>query len=147
LVKEKVLLSTFGGIYDMLAKQVLYTMAKQVSFDVFAELLYSILAAKAANLSAEDVKWSISVTVTFIVSLYVCFFSQPDDMIMTETYKGSNDRGVFGIVGNIYKAKGVADLFMGTQSRIMHVGTIITSQLVVYDTVKEMLGLQATGSH
>merc|ERR1712071_49405 len=142
-------MSTFAGIYAMLAKQVPYTMAKQVSFDVFAGLLYSIIAAKATDgaKAVDDMKWVVSVTAAFIASIFACIFSQPGDMILTETYKGKNDQGIFGIVGGIYKTKGLPGFFTGTRARIMHVGTIITSQLVIYDLVKQALGLPATGSH
>lgn len=147
LVKEEGLLSTFSGIYAMLSKQVPYTMAKQVSFDVVAGLLYSTLANKAGSFNAEDAKWAVSITAAFIASIFACIFSQPGDMILTETYKGSSGKGFFGIVGDIYKSKGLQGYFTGTTARIAHVGSIITSQLVIYDIVKQALGLPATGSH
>lgn len=149
LCREEGLMSTFAGIYAMLAKQVPYTMAKQVSFDVFAGLLYSIIAAKATDSAkaVDDMKWVVSVTAAFIASIFACIFSQPGDMILTETYKGKSNKGIFGIVGDIYNTKGVPGFFTGTRARIMHVGAIITSQLVIYDLVKQALGLPATGSH
>lgn len=147
LLKEDGLLSTFSGIYAMLAKQVPYTMAKQVSFDVVAGILYTILANKFANVNADDAKWAVSVTAAFVASIFACIFSQPGDMILTETYKEKSGKGFFGIVGDIYKKKGLEGYFTGTKARIAHVSTIITSQLVIYDIVKQALGLPATGSH
>lgn len=147
LLKEDGFLSTFSGIYAMLAKQIPYTMAKQVSFDVVAGILYSILATKAAKIAADDAKWVVSVTSAFVASIFACIFSQPGDMILTETYKGKSGKGFFGIVGDIYKKGGLPGYFTGTGARIAHVSTIITSQLVIYDIVKQALGLPATGSH
>ena len=147
LLKEDGLLSTFSGIYAMLAKQVPYTMAKQVSFDIVAGILYTILANKFADVSADDAKWAVSVTAAFIASIFACIFSQPGDMILTETYKEKSGMGFFGIVRNIYNTKGIEGYFTGTKARIAHVSTIITSQLVIYDIVKQALGLPATGSH
>jgi solute carrier family 25 phosphate transporter 3 len=41
----------------------------------------------------------------------------------------------------------VGGFFVGTGARLVHVVSIITSQLMVYDVVKQALGLPATGSH
>lgn len=90
--------------------------------------------------------------------------SQPGDMILTETYSSSkapkkkkkrsavedntSSTKPFGVaVGDIYQRGGSTEFFRGLSTRILHVGMIITSQLVVYDVVKQMLGLPATGSH
>ncbi len=92
-------------------------------------------------------KWIVSVSAAFCASLVACIFSQPGDMILTETYKGG-EPGSFGtVLGSIYNRGGLAEFFRGTGARIIHVGMIITSQLVIYDLVKQLLGLPATGSH
>jgi len=147
LVKESGVLNLFGGIYAMLSKQVPYTMAKQVSFDIVAGLLYSYLTSKSEGLNVDDLKWVVSVVSAFVASLFACIFSQPGDMILTETYKGKSGDGFFGVVRNIYSKGGPAAFFTGTGARILHVSSIITSQLVIYDIVKQLLGLPATGSH
>jgi solute carrier family 25 phosphate transporter 3 len=146
LIAEEGLWSTFGGMSAMLAKQVPYTMAKQVSFDVFAGLLYSMLQ-KNEKFTPDDIKWLVSVTAAFIASIFACIFSQPGDMILTETYKGKSGQGFFGVIDSIYKKGGLSAFFTGTGARILHVSSIITSQLVIYDIVKQLLGLPATGKH
>ena len=146
LIKEDSFISLFGGIYAMLSKQVPYTMAKQVSFDIVATFLYAFLGDK--NFKAADLKWVVSVLSAFVASLLACISSQPGDMILTQTYKSKKGSGFFGVMSDIYKTKGgVPGFFTGTGARIIHVSTIITSQLVIYDIVKQLLGLPATGSH
>jgi solute carrier family 25 (mitochondrial phosphate transporter), member 3 len=56
-------------------------------------------------------------------------------------------RSFLDIISSIYKTGGYPGFFTGTSARIVHVGLIITSQLVIYDLVKQLLGLPATGSH
>ena len=120
-----------------------YTFGKQVSFDIIAATLYGILSKVMEVVN----KWIVSVSAAFCASLVACIFSQPGDMILTETYKG-NEPGSFGLVlANIYKRGGLPEFFRGTGARMIHVGMIITSQLVIYDVVKQLLGLPATGSH
>jgi solute carrier family 25 phosphate transporter 3 len=101
------------------------------------------------NGAAEVNKLLVSVCAAFIASLFACMFSQPGDMILTETYKKDEAPGrtFFDVVAAIHSRGGVGEFFRGTGARIVHVGMIITSQLVIYDVVKQALGLAATGSH
>ena len=99
-----------------------------------------------------EMKWVVSVMAALLASIIACIFSQPGDMILTETYRPLGEdkqqsRSVGAIIQRIYKQGGLAGFFTGTSARILHVGLIITSQLVIYDIVKQMLGLPATGSH
>mmetsp|Transcript_108002 Transcript_108002/g.302527 ORF Transcript_108002/g.302527 Transcript_108002/m.302527 type:complete len:319 (-) Transcript_108002:205-1161(-) len=143
LIRENGFASLFGGVLAMLAKQVPYTFGKQVSFDVIAAALYTFLS----NIMEVVNKWLVSISAAFCASLVACILSQPGDMILTETYKG-REPGSFGkVLGGLYERGGLTEFFRGTGARIVHVGMIITSQLVIYDVVKQLLGLPATGSH
>jgi hypothetical protein len=50
-----------------------------------------------ANMMEVVNKWlvSVSVSAAFCASIVACLFSQPGDMILTETYKGSEPGIVF----------------------------------------------------
>ena len=122
-------------------------MSKQVSFDIIAAFLYTL--AETYKLSKIDVKWPISIISAFLASILACLSSQPGDMILTATYKGKSggSNGVGAICRDIYCKHGIAGFFLGTQARLAHVASIITSQLVLYDIVKLALRLPATGSH
>jgi len=163
LMKQDGFLSLFGGgLGAMLAKQVPYTFGKQVSFDVLATFFYEFYG----NFLEIVNKWLVSISAAACASLVACLMSQPGDMILTQTYSSSKSpekqkkkrRGAaeesssstkpFGVaVSEIYERGGSTEFFRGLSTRILHVGVIITSQLVVYDLVKQMLGLPATGSH
>jgi len=146
LIKEGGLASTFSGLAAMLAKQVPYTLAKQVSFDVVATMLY--LWAANAGFSLADVKWVISFAAAGTAAVLACVFSQPGDMVLTQTYKSKGvGKSTCDIVADIYKQGGVSGFFVGTRARLVHVVAIITSQLMIYDIVKQSVGLPATGSH
>ena len=55
------------GLWAMLAKQVPYTLGKQVSFDVFAGMLYSFLnSIPADTISEAQMKWTVSVLAAFM---------------------------------------------------------------------------------
>jgi solute carrier family 25 phosphate transporter 3 len=146
LIKEEGLGSTFDGLAAMLAKQVPYTLGKQVSFDVFAGIFYSL--ADSMNLDGENMKFVISFGAAFCAAILACLSSQPGDMVLTQTYKGkSSGKGFNDIVSDIWAQGGLPAFFSGTGARLVHVISIITSQLMIYDLVKMGLGLPATGSH
>jgi solute carrier family 25 phosphate transporter 3 len=163
LVREDGLFASFGGINAMLVKQVPYTMGKQVSFDLIAKALYNLceyLSQTQSDFyikySIEEKKWMISIMSAFLASVLASLSSQPGDMILTKTYKGSKKdatvgskkkSGVFGIIGDIYREHGVGGFFLGTKARLAHVVAIITMQLTLYDALKAALGLPVTGSH
>lgn len=153
-------------------EQIPYTFGKQVSFDVVAKFLYrtlsdptSILSSLTNGISADYVKWIVSVLAAMVASVMACLMSQPGDVILTETYEGGgHGHGHGGAAANRksieVKAKGLREVssaiysrgqlfgfFTGLQARFVHVGLIITSQLVIYDLVKQLLGLPASGSH
>uniref|UniRef100_A0A6U3SQ47 Mitochondrial phosphate carrier protein n=1 Tax=Ditylum brightwellii TaxID=49249 RepID=A0A6U3SQ47_9STRA len=143
LIDESGISGLFGGLPAMLSKQVPYTFAKQVSFDTFATMLYAVAAN--ANFAAADVKFEVSFGAALLASVLACLLSQPGDVILTATYKGSN--ASFGsVVSQITENRGIQGFFSGLSARFIHVGAIITSQLVLYDVVKQLLGLPATGS-
>ena len=160
-----------------LGKKVPYTFGKQVSFDVVAKILYRVINSPRSagmtlaesiskSISPDAVKWIVSVLAAMTASVMACLMSQPGDVILTETYKScgvadedencdvTNKNTLWGVSSKIYsrsKDQGtvaaLSGFFTGLQARFVHVGMIITSQLVIYDIVKQLLGLPATGSH
>jgi solute carrier family 25 phosphate transporter 3 len=124
-------------------------MSKQVSFDIFAGILWGLFNAydlKKIDLKVVEWKWVISLSAAFIAAILACLSSQPGDVILTATYKSSATS--FGeTIKRIYKDYGIGGFFVGTGARIAHVAAIITSQLVLYDIIKLLLGLPTTGSH
>jgi solute carrier family 25 phosphate transporter 3 len=49
-------------------------------------------------------------------------------------------------VRRVYEDGGAGAFFRGLNARFLHVGCIITFQLVIYDQIKQALGLPASGS-
>ena len=144
----------FGGLGAMLSKQVPYTMAKQVSFDFITAALYAAAGALVALLASEGggdaaatdalVGSVVPVVAAALASVFACFFSHPGDMVLTRCYqsKGLSTTDAFR---QIYDEHGLGGFLIGIKARFLHVGFIITMQLVVYDMVKRLLGLPATG--
>ena len=151
LLKEEGVLSPFQrGMLPMLSKQVPYTMGKQVSFDVFAGILYSVLLG-LSFIPQKEIAIEVEVGAAFLASLVACLLSQPGDVLLTATYKNSDDAsnntGFGATVKKVLnEGGGFSAFFSGLNARFLHVGCIITFQLVIYDQLKQALGLPASGS-
>ena len=134
----------------MLLKQVPYTMAKQVSFDTFTALCRNFLVTLSFRpilFSHHDESYIISLISAIYASVFACIVSHPGDVLLTETYRHkSRDVGVLQIISDIYAERGINGFFTGISARVIHVGAIITSQLVLYDSMKQSFGLPATGT-
>lgn len=145
LVDESGVGSLFYGLTAMLSKQVPYTFAQQVSFDVVATMLYA--AAANANFATADVKIEISALAALSASIVACIMSHPGDVLLTTTYKNTKAESFGTVVNTVFERNGLAGFFTGLPARFVHVGAIMTSQLVLYDFIKQLLGLPATGTH
>lgn len=118
-------------------------MGKNVSFDLIKHLL-AAFAAYLAISNEIDLKWIISVASAFLSSIVACLLSQPGDMILTSSYKGKSPKTFTQSISEIYKAHGLAGFYFGTQARLAHVASIITSQLVFYDFINGLLGVSSS---
>lgn len=150
LFKEKGIFSPFiKGMPPMLAKQVPYTMGKQVSFDLFAGMLYTLLAG-LSFVPQKEIALEVEVGAAFLASIVACLSSHPGDVLLTETYResdGSNGSHFISTIKRVYSERGgFSAFFSGINARFVHVGCIITCQLVIYDQIKQAMGLPASGS-
>lgn len=144
LIQEVGMSGLFDGLPAMLSKQVPYTAGKQVSFDVFASFLYS--AAAVIGCPTEAIKFEVSLGAAALASVVACIMSHPGDVILTASYKSGSRPTFLDTVAKIYRENGWRGFLSGISARFLHVGLIITSQLVLYDEIKQLLGLPATGS-
>lgn len=155
-VKSEGLFSLFSGLSAMVSKQIPYTTVKQVSFDLIAAALYLLLQTKfKISTPTSTMSWMISFSAAFITSILSCLASQPGDMIMTTICQQRNscngeqekkgDVGAIAAIAAIYGKHGIPGFFIGTKARLFHIVTIVTTQLIIYDIIKQAMGLTPTG--
>lgn len=155
LVEESGVVGLFYGLPAMLSKQCPYTLGKQVTYDAICGALYGFLASATTNTNINGIdpstKLEVSLVAACCASVVACVLSQPGDVILTETYrdKGAGSGTSFPrVVSTIYneRGRGVGGFYAGLVARLIQVGGIITSQLLLYDFIKQSLGLPATGA-
>jgi solute carrier family 25 phosphate transporter 3 len=149
----------FRGLPAMLSKQVPYTYGKQATYDEIAAALYSACGAGPGREAPPGAALEVSAAAAFLASLAACLLSHPGDVVLTATYgkkgaaagrgdeEGGGGGGIAAVVRRLYAERGAGAFLSGLSARLVHVAAIVTSQLVLYDVVKQMLGLPATGAH
>lgn len=143
MVKKEGISSVFFGYFTMLFKQVPYTVTKQVSFELLQTNIYALaILSLAAN---EQTRLITTISAAFLASILACTISQPGDVILTKRFKENSRDSIPGIISTVYEDKGPGGFYTGYSARLGHVAAIVTSQLVVYDYLKQLLGLPVAG--
>ena len=142
-IKEDGPLASFAAAPAMTAKQVPYTMGKQVSFDYFCTIAHGFLVAVCSAEVLERVDGLTPVLAALPAAVLACVLSHPGDAVLTQFFKEGPQPG--GVAGTLQKIRKEGALFRGLKARLLHVIGIIWVQLVIYDYVKQWLGLPATG--
>lgn len=133
------------GMTPMVYKQVPYTVTKNVSFDFLTRSTYAAMRQNGVVMSSA-VKVSVPMFAAFVASLLSCVSSQPGDMLLSLVNAHKGKRRTKDIVRDILRTdRGIKGFFVGIKTRLLHVGIIVTLQLLIYDFVKRLCGIAATG--
>ena len=125
----------------MLLKQLPYPLAKQATFDSIAALLHKNIASTRSS------SVLIPVLAAMVAALGSAAASHPGDVLLTACYaQGKRPPSLARIIRDIYNKFGMRGFLRGLQARLLHVFSIVTLQLVIYDAMKQLLGLRSTGS-
>lgn len=128
----------------MLCKQVPYTVTKNVSFDMITTMAYATIASWGWAISRQT-KFMIPLVSAMVASILSCISSQPGDMLLSVVSAHEGEKKVADFYKDIINDGGIRGLFVGIQERFVHVGLIVTVQLFIYDFVKRLCGIPATG--
>jgi len=128
----------------MLSKQVPYTITKNVSFDYITTIAYSTIAAWGLTICS---KWKLAIPLlsAMLASVLSCISSQPGDMLLSVVNAAEGKKTTVQFFNEIMRQDGIAGFFVGIKERFVHVGMIVTLQLLIYDYVKRLVGIAATG--
>ena len=134
----------FKGLSAMIIKQVPYTVTKNVSFDVFTKAMYSFLILRGLTLSS-GITFMVPFAAAALASVLSSISSQPGDMVLSLVNAQEESGSPREYFRNILRSGGPRGFFIGFKTRLMHVGATVTLQLLIYDYVKRMCGIAATG--
>jgi solute carrier family 25 phosphate transporter 3 len=134
------------GLSPMILKQVPYTVTKNASFDLITRFLYSTIKATGASISTTATV-AIPLLAAASASVLSTVSSQPGDMILSLVNAHKGNQTVRDFVNGILRSeRGIRGFFVGFKTRLLLSGVTVTIQLLVYDMVKRLCGIAATGS-
>jgi len=132
------------GLSAMMSKQIPYTVTKNVSFDILTAIAYSV-ATSCGYMITRKMKILIPLVSAMVASVLSCISSQPGDMLLSVVNAQEGNVRTRDFAKDILKNNGVKGFFVGIKARFLHVGLIVTVQLLIYDIVKRLCGITATG--
>lgn len=145
MLKNEGFSALWKGMTPMLYKQVPYTVTKNVSFDFLTTYSYAMLR-KAGIVMNATTCLLVPLLSAFAASILSCISSQPGDMLLSLVNAHEGDKTANDFLKEINRKRGLRGLFVGTNARFLHVGIIVTVQLLIYDMIKRLVGIAATGT-
>ena len=145
MMRKEGIWSLSKGLPAMFWKQVPYTITKNASFDLFTTWLYGAWRAMGHSVTA-NIQIAIPLASALAAAVLSCVSSHPGDMLLSlvNAHEGSKRTRDFAkdiMDGN----DGIRGFFVGIKPRFLHVIMIVTVQLMIYDFVKRLVGIAATG--
>lgn len=167
--KEEGLSGLFIGLPAILFKQIPYTVVSLTVFEIASGYFYSQLT----NFGVEDTqlgsyRFLVTLSAAAIGAVLSCLASQPGDTLLSRVNQSAklpvplpvgsiSDSATsepelenfdpVAIMIDSARELGLAGLFRGTRARLLHSTIIVVSQLLIYDTIKQIFGIAASGAH
>ncbi len=144
MISNEGIMGLFKSLPSMLFKQVPYTVTKNVAFDLLTTSGYCAMI-ESGRIICGRTKIIIPLLSAIAASILSCISSQPGDMLLSVMNAHKGKLTTRDYIKSIVKENGLRGFFVGTQERLVHVGIIVTVQLLIYDLVKRLVGITATG--
>ena len=145
MVRREGVSSITKGMPAMLLKQVPYTITKNCSFDMFTMSAYRILREMGYTLTA-NVKIGVPLLSAAAAAVLSCISSHPGDMLLSLVNAHEGPKRTRDFAKEILQGEdGARGFLVGIKPRFLHVLLIVTTQLMIYDFAKRLVGIAATG--
>jgi len=143
LKEEGVARGFYSGFGPILFKQIPYTMAKFVVYELAAENIYRAIGKPKEQLSNGTIT-CVNLGSGIIAGTCAAIVSQPADTLLSKINKQKGAEGsVMSRLVTLAKQLGPGGLFLGLGPRIVMVATLTAGQFAIYGDIKRVLG--ATG--
>jgi len=140
LKEEGVARGFYSGFGPILFKQIPYTMAKFVVYELAAENIYRMIGKPKDKLSNGTIT-AVNLGSGVIAGTCAAIVSQPADTLLSKINKQKGAEGsIVSRLASMAKALGPSGLFLGLGPRIVMVATLTAGQFAIYGDIKRVLG-------
>ncbi|KAL9652249.1 hypothetical protein ABK040_011909 [Willaertia magna] len=141
--EEGILRGFYSGFVPILFKQIPYTMAKFVVFELVSEQIFKALPTKKSDLSNGMIT-TVNLGSGLVAGACAAIISQPADTLLSKINKQKGAEGsITSRLVTLAKELGPKGLFLGLGTRIVMVGVLTAGQFAIYGDIKRVLN--ATG--
>lgn len=135
----------YAGFVPIMFKQVPFTVTQFLVFEFVASALYKQLAARdggkdASKRVAEKFGTLITVCSGILAGVSASLVSQPGDTVLS-VMTNAHELTLLGAIDQL----GATGLFLGADTRVLHVTAYITTQFLIYDSIKRLCGIPVAG--
>lgn len=144
LREEGVVRGFYSGFGPICFKQIPYTMAKFVVYELAAENIYKMISTPKEQLSNGTIT-AVNLGSGLVAGICAAIISQPADTLLSKInkQKGAEGASITKRLVTLAKDLGPKGLFLGLGARIVMVGALTAGQFAIYGDIKRLLG--ATG--
>jgi len=141
LREEGVVRGFYSGFGPILFKQIPYTMAKFVVYELAAENIYRAIGKPKDQLSNGTIT-AVNLGSGVISGTAAAIISQPADTLLSKInkQKGAEGESIVSRLISMSKQLGMRGLFLGLGPRIVMVATLTAGQFAIYGDIKRVLG-------
>ena len=133
----------FGSLAPLWSRQIPYTIAKFVGFEMVVEQFYTKVFTKPRDSYSKGFQLGITFASGYIAGVFCAIISQPADNLVSQMGKAENKGRSFG---ELAAEQGAKRLFLGgLGTRVIMIGTLTGLQWWIYDTWKTFCGLGTSG--
>ncbi|KAF0982450.1 hypothetical protein FDP41_011380 [Naegleria fowleri] len=144
LKEEGVIRGFYSGFFPILLKQIPYTMAKFVVYELCVEEIANLIGKPKSEMSKSG-QMGVDLTSGLIAGACAAIISQPADTLLSKInkQKGAEGASISSRLIALAKELGPRGLFLGLGPRIVMVGALTAGQFAIYSSIKA--ALNATG--
>lgn len=142
MVKQEGVYAFYKSLLAMISKQVPYTVTKQVTFDGINALAYAYIAStRGLSQLNTKLKFMITLLSAFIAGASSAVSSQPGDTLLSLVNAHQGKKTTTHFAKDLMRKQGIRGFFVGMNTRFLHVGVMVTIQLLIYDVLKQLCGI------
>ncbi|KAG7367921.1 mitochondrial carrier protein [Nitzschia inconspicua] len=140
IINEEGATSLFSAVPPFLLKEIPFTMAKFVIFNLMTQYLYQTFPA-----AQEDIQLSLLVSLVsgIMGGAVAAIVSNPADVTISEMKKTKSDMTPIEAAKGLIEKGGYANLMRGLPVRMTFYPLVVSLQFLVYDAVRIYLGIGA----
>lgn len=133
--------SLYAGFIPILAKQVPYAIGQFTVNERCTEFIYNRMTTEQKESLSSTAQFGITLSSGIVAGFAAAVLSHPADTLLSQINKGHGPKGsMVNRLVTLGKEAGFRGLFAGLGPRMIMTAGLVSSQFIMYGSIKSMLG-------